>query len=184
MSEILYYSNNCDNCKKLLQQVAKSRVKEKLHFICIDKRKVKQNRVFIVLENNQEVLLPPQIDRVPALLLINNNQVICGDNIYNHLKPEETMINNISTSFQGEPECFSFDNLGGLNVVSDNFSFLDQGSESMLAKGDGGMRQLYSYATINHNDTIQTPPDNYSPDTIGNISLEKLQEQRNKETNI
>ena len=94
------------------------------------------------------------------------------------------MINNISTSFQGEPECFSFDNLGGLNVVSDNFSFLDQGSESMLAKGDGGMRQLYSYATINHNDTIQTPPDNYSPDTIGNISLEKLQEQRNKETNI
>jgi glutaredoxin-related protein len=180
MSEILYYSNNCDNCKKLIEQVAKSRVKEKLHFICIDKRKIKQNRIFIVLENNQEVLLPPQVDRVPALLLINNGQVIYGNNIYNHLKPEETTINNISTGFQGEPECFSFGGSCGLNVVSDNYSFLDQGSDSMLAKGDGGMRQLYSYATINHNDSIETPPDDYSPDTIGNVSMEKLQEERNK----
>jgi hypothetical protein len=128
------------------------------------------------------VLLPPQIDRVPSLLLINNNQIIYGDDIYNYLKPEEKVINNISTNFQGEPECFSFGNSNAstLNVVSDNFSFLDQKSDSMLAKGDGGMRQLYNYATINNNDSIETPPDTYSPDTIGNVSLEKLQEERNK----
>ena len=180
MSEILYYSNNCENCRKLLQKVSKSKIKEKLHFICIDKRKLKQNRIFIILENNQEVLLPPSIDRVPALLLINNNQIIYGDNIVNHLKPDETIINNIATQYQGEPDCFSFGGSGGaLNVVSDNFSFLDQESESMLAKGDGGMRQLYSYATINHSDAIETPPDDYSPDTIGNVSMEKLQEERN-----
>ena len=42
------------------------------------------------------------------------------------------------------------------------------------------MRQLYSYATINSNDKINTPPDDYSPDTIGNVTLDKLQNERNK----
>lgn len=182
MSEILYYSKSCDNCNKLIQKISRSRIKEKIHFICIDNRKIKQNRVFIVLENNQEIMLPPSIDRVPALLLINNNQTIFGDDIYNYLKPEETTINNNATNFQGEPDCFTFGGLCGssLNIMSDNFSFLDQSNDSLMAKGDGGMRQLYSYATVNQNDNINTPPDDYSPDTIGNVSLEKLQEERNK----
>ena len=42
------------------------------------------------------------------------------------------------------------------------------------------MRQLYNYATINQINEINTPPDDYSPDTIGSVSLEKLQEERNK----
>ena len=48
-------------------------------------------------------------------------------------------------------------------------------------KGDGGMRQLHHYASINHSDTITTPPDNYQADTIGEVSLEQLQQQRNNE---
>jgi len=43
------------------------------------------------------------------------------------------------------------------------------------------MRQLYNYATINHNDTIQTPPDSYSPDKVGSNSLEQLMAQRDKD---
>jgi len=66
-------------------------------------------------------------------------------------------------------------------VVSDNFSFLDQTDEELSAKGSGGMRQLYNYATINHNDTIQTPPDSYSPDKVGSNSLEQLMAQRDKD---
>lgn len=178
MSEVLYYSKSCNNCNKLIEKISRSKIKERMHFICIDNRKVKQNRIFIILENGQEIMLPPSIDKVPALLLINNNQAIFGDDIYNYLKPDETLINNISTNFQGEPDCFSFGSYG-LSIVSDNYSFLDQPSDSLLAKGDGGMRQLYSYATINHNDEINTPPDDYSPDTIGNVTLDKLQNERN-----
>jgi hypothetical protein len=182
MSEILYYSKSCDNCNKLIQKISRSKIKDRIHFICIDNRKIKQNRVFIILENNQELLLPPSIDRVPALLLINNNQTIFGNDIHNYLKPDENIINNNATNCQGEPDCFSFGGLLGssLNIVSDNYSFLDQSNDSLLAKGDGGMRQLYSYATVSHVDTINTPPDDYSPDTIGDLSLEKLQEERNK----
>ena len=179
MSEVLYYSKSCNNCNKLIEKISRSKIKERMHFICIDNRKMKQNRVFIILENGQEIMLPPSIDKVPALLIINNNQAIFGDDIYNYLKPDETLINNISTNFQGEPDCFSFGSCGP-SVVSDNYSFLDQPSDSLLAKGDGGMRQLYSYATINYNDQINTPPDDYSPDTIGNVTLDKLQNERNK----
>lgn len=179
MSEVLYYSKSCNNCNKLIEKISRSKIKERMHFICIDNRKMKQNRIFIILENGQEIMLPPSIDKVPALLVINNNQAIFGDDIYNYLKPDETLINNISTNFQGEPDCFSFGSCGP-SIVSDNYSFLDQPSDSLLAKGDGGMRQLYSYATINYNDKINTPPDDYSPDTIGNVSLDKLQNERNK----
>jgi hypothetical protein len=43
------------------------------------------------------------------------------------------------------------------------------------------MRQLYNYATIDIVDKIETPPDNYSPDKVGSVSLEKLQQQRNSD---
>ena len=179
MSEVLYYSKSFNNYNKLIEKISRSKIKERMHFICIDNRKMKQNRVFIILENGQEIMLPPSIDKVPALLVINNNQAIFGDDIYNYLKPDETLINNISTNYQGEPDCFSFGSCGP-SIVSDNYSFLDQPSDSLLAKGDGGMRQLYSYATINYNHQINTPPDDYSPDTIGNVTLDKLQNERNK----
>ena len=44
MSKILYYSNYCENCKKLLQNLAKSQEKKDIHFICIDQRIQKNNK--------------------------------------------------------------------------------------------------------------------------------------------
>ena len=189
MSQILYYSSYCDNCKKLLNMLSKSQIKKDIHFISIDKRVQKSNgATYIILENSQEIILPPTITRVPALLLINKgHHVIFGEEIYNHLKPVENDFNKMAIKNDSEPIAFSItggsgsDIGSGWGVVSDNFSFLDQTSESLSAKGDGGMRQLYNYATINQEDTIATPPDNYSPDTIGGVSLEKLQEKRQHE---
>jgi len=49
-----------------------------------------------------------------------------------------------------------------------------------LAKGNGGMRQMYNYSTIDYSNTgkIETPPDNYAPDKVGQVSLEQLQQNR------
>ena len=69
----------------------------------------------------------------------------------------------------------------GYGVASDNYSFLDQESSELSAKGNGGMRQIHHYATINHSDSIETPPDTYSADTIGNVSMEQLQQKRNSD---
>ena len=216
MSQILYYSSYCENSKKLLGILSKSQIKKDIHFISIDKRVQKNNgATYIVLENSQEIILPPTITRVPALLLLNKgHHVLFGDEIYNHLKPVENDFNNMAInsgngngnlgqgqgqgqgigqgigqgqgqgvrpSGQGmetEPSAFSMGSNMLSGVMSDNFSFLDQTNESLSAKGDGGMRQLYNYATIDTGDDIQTPPDNYSADTIGQVSLEKMQQER------
>lgn len=183
MSMILYYSNFCDKCKTLLQHISKSSVKKDMHFICIDKRIKRENgATYIILENAQEILLPPTVNKVPALLLLNRgHQVLFGNDINKYIEPVNVVSQQVATKNNGEPMAFSLSNSGGYGVVSDNYSFLDQESSELSAKGNGGLRQKHHYATIYDNDSIETPPDNYSADTIGNVSMEQLQQKRNSE---
>lgn len=179
MSCVLYYSNYCENCKKLLVILSKSSVKSNNHYICIDKRIVRNNNTYVVLENNQEILLPHTITAVPALMIINDNyKILYGDSIINYLKPVEQMAAQKATNYNGEPSAFKFDFLS-TGVVSDNYSFLDQNSDELSAKGSGGLRQLYSYATVDYADTINTPPDDYIPDKIGEVNVKNLEKERN-----
>ena len=43
---------------------------------------------------------------------------------------------------------FSFGG-GFSDIVSDQYSFLDQGPEDLEAKGNGGMRQMHNYVDLN-----------------------------------
>ena len=185
MSSILYYSNYCNNCKPLLQKLSQSTIKDDMHFICIDKRIKKQNgNTYIILENNEEILLPPNISKVPALLLLNRgNRVLFGEEIYDFIKPQEVEINNKSTSNNGEPFAFSLmDNTtSGFGVASDNFSFLDQDTQELSAQGNGGMRQQHHYANLDLQNAIETPPDTYTPNKVGEVSIENLQQKRNND---
>lgn len=185
MSSIIYYSNNCDRCKSVLSALSKSRVQDDIHFLCIDKRVKAENGSgawHIITETGERVLLPPQVNRVPALLLLNKgHMVLYGEQILQHFQPKNVALNNEATGFNGEPNSFSLgrESMGGFGVASDNYSFLDQSADELSAKGNGGMRQLYNYATIDIVDKIETPPDTYSPDKVGSVSLEQLQQQRN-----
>ena len=76
------------------------------------------------------------------------------------------------------------DNIGGFGVASDSFSFWDQGSDELLAKGNGGTRQMYNYATIDHKTTIETPPDEYTPDKVGEDSMKNMEAQRNQDLHM
>ena len=183
MSSILYYSNFCEKCKQLLQSISQSGLQDNMHFVCIDTRVTRENGAnYIVLENGQEILLPPTVTKVPALLLLNKgHHVLFGDEITQHIEPKKEALKVAATQQNGEPEAFSLMGAGGFGVASDNFSFLDQDSESLSAKGDGGMRQAHHYASINYHDDIDTPPDNYAPDTIGSDTTEKMQQQRAQE---
>ena len=180
MSSIFYYSNYCEKCKLVLQTVSKSNIKNDIHFICIDNRVVKNSATYIVLEQGNEVLLPPTVNKVPALLLLNRgHHVLFGDDILQHLKPQQEEEKQVATMNNGEPSAFSLGS-GGYGVASDNYSFLDQDSDSLSAKGSGGLRQLHHYTTLNNSsNTIDTPPDNYEANTIKGVSVEKLQQQRN-----
>jgi hypothetical protein len=188
MSSILYYSNFCDKSKKILQTLAKSNIKEELHYLCIDKRvKGPTGSWYVVLENGENIIMPPQVNRVPALLLMKQgHQVLYGDQILSHLQPRDTAINMVATNNNGEPSPFSLnhDCIGGYGVASDTFSFWDQSSDDLSAKGNGGMRQLYNYATIDSDIRIDAPKEDYTPDKIGSVSLENLQQKRNTDIQI
>ena len=189
MSHILYYSNYCKNCKSLLQNLAKNYNSKEIHFICVDKRVKEKEGTYLILEKGEKVVLPPTVTNVPALLLLNRgHRVVFGNEIIDHLVPNERQNNNFQNNVgpvnnvnnQSEPEAFGFSG-NQYGVCSDSFSFWDLNEKDLSTKGEGGMRQLYNYATINWNDTIETPTDDYSPDKVGDISLEKLQQERNKD---
>lgn len=184
MSSILFYSSYCNNCTKLLQILAKSKIKEDLHFLKIDKRKKgNDNSIYIVLDDGQEIILPPQINKVPALLLLNqDNQVLFGEQVYQHLQPRENSFTEKATNFNGEPMAFSFTS-GCNSVSSDYYSFWDQSPEELSAKGDGGLRQLYHYASLESDQRIEAPEEDYVPDKISQkgITLEELQQSRNSD---
>ena len=187
MSSILYYSKFCEHSNKLLQTLSKTTQKD-IHFICIDKRvKDTNNKMFIVLENGQKIVMPENVNRVPALLLLNQNyQVLYGEAILNHLKPAQQVAVKKATQNNMEPMAFSFGGGGGFgDIVSDAYSFLDQGAEELEAKGNGGMRQMHNYVDLNYSDNISTPGDDHdykgSNKISGDLTVEQLQQQRESE---
>ena len=186
MSSILYYSNYCEKCKDIRRTLGKSDTKNDIHFICIDKRFKDQNTnaTYVILENQQKIVLPPQVQKVPAMLLLKEgNKIIFGAEIMNRIKPREEYVNSKATGFNGEPMAFSLgsDNVGGFGVASDSFSYWDQGSDELLAKGNGGMRQMYNYASIDYNSKIETPKDDWSPDKVDESAYKQMEAQRNKD---
>lgn len=182
MTSILYYSNYCDKCKNLLKSISHLDVKNDIHFISLDNRVKKPNgATYVVLSNGQEILLPPTITKVPALLLLNRgHRVLFGNEINDYILPKKQVQEREATNNNGEPLAFTLGG-GSFGVSSDVFSFLDQDATELSAKGNGGMRQQHHYASIENDNVIETPPDTYSADTIGSVSMEQLQEQRNKE---
>ena len=149
--DILYYSNYCKHCQKILQTLVKGNMKDKINFICIDKRTVdpKTGQIYVLLETGSKVILPPNIHSVPSLLLINKQyKVIMGDEIIQYFHPQ-------FTSYNATPE-------------------------ELSAKGMGGRREMYNYVSASDDiNLIPTPPDTYRPDKLSNsVTIDTLQQQR------
>lgn len=187
MSTILYYSNFCEHSKKLLQTLSQTNLSKDIHFICIDKRlKDSTGKTFIILENSQKIVMPENVTRVPALLLLNENyRVVYGEGIVQHFKPRQEAITKQATFNNIEPLAFSLGG-GSFGIASDQFSFLDMDSDALAAKGNGGMRQMHNYVDLNYSDRISAPPENEGEKKgankiPGELTIEQLQQQREQE---
>ena len=191
MSSILYYSNFCEPSKKLLQTIGKNPSTKEIHFICIDNRIKEQNgKIMIVLQNGQKILMPENVTRVPALLLLNQNyRVIYGDDIYAHFKPVVTEQVKKATQNNMEPNAFQ-DGFGSFssNISSDNFSFLDQNDDELGVKGNGGLRQMHNYVSLTESNEgfySAGSEETYSSDRLKSddmsMSLEQLQKIREQD---
>lgn len=179
MSYILYYSRFCNYCKPLLQYLSTKNYSNQIHFLCIDKRIQKGKDIFIILENGSEVVLPSTIDEVPALVLVNHgSRLIKGtQSIMNYLK-------ELDLKHQNNQDLQAFD-FNTMNSMSDSFSYLDSTPEDLSAKtGNAGLRTLGNFATINHRNLIETPPEDYVPNKIKEMDLGKLQQERETDIKI
>ena len=184
MSYILYYSNYCDHSKKLLQTLGKTEQKD-MHFICIDKRIKENGKTYIVMESGQKIVMPENVNRVPALLLLTKGyKVLYGEAILQQLKPRQEANVRQATQNNMEPSAFSF-GAGFSNVTSDNYSFLDSDAEALKATGNGGTRQMHNYVDLNFSDQISTPVDEAdykkSSKLPEGLTVDQLQQQREQE---
>ena len=193
MSCILYYSNFCEPSKKLLQTISKTQNVNNIHFVCIDKRtKDTDGKIYIILQTGQKLLMPENVTRVPGLLLLNQNyKVIYGDEIYKHLKPQ--VIQEIKQATKNNMEPINhqdgFSSFSGFSggIVSDCYSFLDQSDNELSVKGDGGLRQIHNYVSLNDSMNLsmklQQDECDYKTDKLneGEMSIESLQRRREEE---
>ena len=182
--DILYYSNYCKHSQKLINILTKNNMSDKISFICVDKRKKDphNNQVFLFLENGNKVILPPNIQRVPCLLLVKNKyQLVYGDNIIKRFHNDIKKENAKATRFEGEPMAYSFlGGSGGTNIFSEKFTSLSLSADELSAKGTSSRRPLYNYVSYNDDmNLINTPDDNYKPDKIStDLTIDQLQQQR------
>ena len=189
MKSILYFSEYCQFSNSIIQSLSQTTLKDNIHFINIDKRIIENNELKVILDNMQTIVLPDCIKRVPSLMYEHGREgvkLLVGNDIKNYIFEklnEEKEQQAKQGNFSIEPESFVFHS-NGIFVHSDYFSFLDQSSEELSAKGDGGLRQMYNYATYNLQDSISTPDEDYVPDTIKDISLEKLMQQRDEDISV
>jgi hypothetical protein len=183
-NQIIYFSKYCEHSNKLLKILSKTgEIKEKIHFLPIDKRMQKKDgRTYVVLDNGQEILMPDVIKQVPALLLLHyGNRTLFGEEILKFYRPQIDKERKVATNFNGEPQSFSIKESG--TMMSDCYSYLDQSSDEMGVKGNGGLRQMHSFTKINEHVTIDTPPEDYVKERMAEDALKNYQEQRQKSIN-
>ena len=182
--DILYYSNYCKHCQKVVQTLVKGNMKDKISFICIDKRATdpKSGQMQIVLENGSKVVLPPNIHSVPSLLLVNKQyKVIMGDEIIKHYHPQMKELVDQAVGRAGEPMGYPLGmSSGGTNIVSEQFTAYNMTPDELSAKGISNRRPLHNYVSASDDiHLIPTPPDTYRPDKLSNsVTIDTLQQQR------
>jgi len=182
--DTLYYSNHCKHCQKVLQFLVKNNLANSINFLCIDKRKrdANNNQIYIVMEDGRQVIMPPNVQSVPALLLVKESyRVILGEDIIKRYQGAVQHQTQTSTQFQGEPMGVSLMSSNqGMNIVSEPYTYYNMSADELSAKGKGGRREMYNYVPADIEViSISTPPDTYQPDKVAkSITVDVLQQER------
>lgn len=192
--DVLYYSKHCKHSQKVIQYVMKSELTNKLSCICIDKRQRdhNNNNIIVTLENGNKIILPPNIQNVPALLRVNQNYtVLFGDEqIIQYLNEKfmngrggRTSNTGSIHGNSGEPNGYIFGSNQNSIIMSEKFTDYNLTPEDLNAKGVSKSRNLMNYVPASHEiKSIHAPPETYKPDKISSdLTIEVIQKKRNME---
>lgn len=183
---LLFFSELCSHSKELLTNLKQKNLLDKVQLICIDNRYIENNITHIYLNPQQTMPLPPMITCVPTLCIMPNYEILKGGQIMDYFAPMSRSIEDEREKINMEPNAFSLESEtnGSFGVSSDSFSFWDTNSDDLSAQGNGGTRQMYTYASIestnNHSEQIYTPTEDAS-DKPAPVTLDQIQQQRNNE---
>uniref|UniRef100_A0A6C0HZW8 Glutaredoxin domain-containing protein n=1 Tax=viral metagenome TaxID=1070528 RepID=A0A6C0HZW8_9ZZZZ len=174
--DILYYSNQCPNCKKILDYISKNGLIEQLNCICIDKRTVdpKTGQLYIQRDNGKFIMLPPNVHAVPALLIAKQNyKTIYAADIITYLEPVVSAKISRATVANGEPMAMQF--TSNSDVSSDKYTYYNGRISDTMS----------NYSIMNHMEQMQisTPAESYKSNKMvsdeGMQLMDSLQQQRN-----
>lgn len=183
----LYYSNYCKFSRELISYLTKNNLADKINCVCIDNRtRDKQTgQILVKLENGRFEPIPPNVSRVPSILLVSKGfSVIFGNAIYQYFEPTRETQQNIATGFNGEPVAYSGK---GADISSEKFTFYNMSSEELSPVGEGGMRQIHNYVPVNggaasaQTAPIPTEQNNYKSTRIKEFDLDALTKERDAE---
>lgn len=183
---LLFFSQYCKHSKHLLEELNKKGLLNKVEMVCVDNRFQKENITYVVLQNNQSMPIPPMINSVPTLCITPNHEILKGNQILPYFVPMSKTLDEEKEKIHLEPNTFDLgsETNGNFGVCSDSFSFWDTNHEELSASGNGGMKQMYSYASIfddsQQDGQIYTPQEESKSSNQG-MTLEQLQQQRQNE---
>jgi hypothetical protein len=178
--DILYYSNQCPNCKKILDYISKNCLIDQLNCICIDKRTTdsKTGQIYIQRDNGKLIMLPPNVHAVPALLIAKQNyKTIYAGDIVTYLEPVVSAKISRATITNGEPMAMSF--TYNSDVSSDKFTYYNGRISDTMS----------NYSITNHMEQMQipTPAESYKSNKMipdeGMQLMDTMQQQRNLDMN-
>ena len=161
MSMILYYSNLCENSKKILHEITRTDIQDSVHFVCVDKRRNEGGNTTVVLDSGETVLIPKQVVRVPAMFMISDARFLFGNEIHDLVGRSCQKSVEDATAGQLEPFGFSANNYSNIDEV-----------ESVAG--------YYASATHDNMQNIVTPPEDYKSDKVDEESIKSYQEQRSR----
>ena len=173
MSYVLYYSTNCRSCDKIINELARTELQKSIHFVCIDRRTKRNNHTYVHMESGEEVLLPRTVTKVPALLMLQeNNRVIFGNAIYDLFTPKKEPAPQELKAPSAPRE---FGNLGMLssNIQSASYGMLNEAEEDEVSQNGH-----YVSAFYDNIEQIETPDDDYMPDKLDEESMKRYKEER------
>jgi hypothetical protein len=173
--DILYYSNQCQHSRKLLDYISKNSLIDQLNCICIDKRTTDPatGQLYVQRDNGKYIMIPPNVHAVPALLIAKDNyKTLYANDIVNYLNPIVSAKISRATGVNGEPVANS---AFYSDVSSDKYTFYNGRISDTMS----------NYSITNHIDQmhITTPAETYKSNKMipdeGMKLMENLQQERN-----
>lgn len=196
--DIFYYSNLCPHSQKVIQFIVKQQLQDRLSCICVDKRKydANKNNMVVVLESGKQVMLPPNLQSIPAVLCVKRNYtlVMGTEPIIEYLQtafnvgsaqlfenPHTAVVNKRPQAV--EPQGVGLGTLyGNSGIFSESFTSYHMRPDDLAAQSESRNRPMHGYTQVDQKLVIETPEDKWRPDKVSsNVTIDVLQQERNKE---